>query len=461
MKGEHDDFVYPFLFDMLVHDQVPGWDGFDQPAKPNGEAGASWSELQVFDANGEPGGYYDQMPTFPGYVHTLNPANATVREFHHWRSALLRDSEQDGVHVRTDGAYYDISTTIAALENYGDNNDQPYRGAGRWMVEAAREMYAPGVGRRAPRENSTGMENVSEPFVDEVDFYHLGAEGLGPIRPRTAGTPDQPEFDGVHRWVMNGEAINIPLFSFVYHPYGALRTGGKIQISEEMGDIFYWITASEYLWGGILELIYFNTPVDLLPGVAGDGAACPDGYPCAYETGWSSADISPRGWHYDDVHQADPAKIAFLRQAARLRLEVAPDLLTSGRMLIPPRLDQENESFEYDYDFYSCIRGPSCNHFGTFHAPAVLAEAWETWDRSKTAFILANPTAEEQNATLTFDPATYGFDRVRPVLVDSNSVSRRLDMPECEAGASCILYVSLAPHSFYLVNLETPSSAAD
>ena len=460
MKGEHDDFVYPFLFDMLMHDQFPGWNGFDQAALA-GKPSASWAEMQIFDQNGEPGGFVYQMPTFPGSTHTLNPANSLVREFHRWRTELLLDSMQDGMEIRLDGTYHDISTTIATLENYGDNSDVPYKGAGRWMIEATREMYAASLGSGVSRGTSTGIENVTEPFIDQIDFYHLGAEGLGPIRSKTPDSPpDAPLFNGLHQWVMDGNAVNIPLVSFVYHSYGALRTGGKVQISYEMGDVFYWITASEYLWGGILELIYFNTPTDLLPGIDPDKIDCPGGYPCAYMTAWSSADISPRGWHYNDVREADPAKIDFLRLAARLRIEYAPEFLTTGRMLVPPRLDQENEAYEYDYDFYSSILGDDFNHYGTYRAPAVLAEAWETWDGGKKAFLMANPTAEEQHATLTFDPATYGFDRVQPVLVDPNATpDSGLRYATCEAGESCILYVPLGPRSFYLVNLETLSPA--
>ncbi len=454
MKTEHDDFVYPFLFDMLIHDQYPGWAGFNGPARSEEEA-ATWNDLQVFDAEGQPGGYYFQMPTFEGYTHTLNPANATVREFHRWRNELLNKSVQDGVTIRLDGTYHDISTTLIALENYGENSDVPYKGAGRWMVQAIRDMYDNSLSLEANR-TSMGIENASEPFIDQIDFYHLGAEGLGPIRPRAPeSAPDQATFNGLHQWVMDGNAVNIPLVSFVYHAYGALRTGGKIQASYDMGDAFYWITASEYLWGGILELIYFNTPADLLPNIDPDQVDCEGGYPCAFMTAWSSADISPRGWYYDGLREADPAKLDFLRKAARLRLEQAPEYLVSGRMLTPPRLDQTNPNYEYDYNFYSSILGENYNHYGSYTAPAVLAEAWESFDHSKKAIILANPTGETQEATLTFDPATYGLDRVAPRLNNAQNPSHSSSYyPVCVAGEDCILYVPLAPRSFYVLNLS-------
>jgi hypothetical protein len=122
---------------------------------------------------------------------------------------------------------------------------------------------------------------------------------------------------------MAGEAAYVPLMSFLHHHHGALRTGGKTPISEQMGEVFYWIAAAEYLWGGVMELIYYNTPTDWLPDMTA-ATACPEAAErCAFQTCWlnnpDNPDV-PRYWHYDDdVSLADPEKLAFLRQAIALR----------------------------------------------------------------------------------------------------------------------------------------------
>lgn len=456
MKGEHDDLVYPFLFDLLVHDQFPGWEGFYQPASAGDPDQLTWAELRLFDLYGKPNGFVETMAGFSGSTYTLNPANRQVRDFHQWRHQVITQSEQAGIQMPMDGVYHDISASLIGLKSYGLNSDEPFQGAGRWLVDEAREMYGASLRPENVYGRSFGMENVSEPFIDQVDFYHLGAEGLGPIRPRNPeSNPEQAFFQGVNQWVMSRLAEHIPLVAFVYHPYGAMRTGGKVQISREMGDIFYWIAASEYAWGGILELIYFNAPADLLPGIDPEQVDCPGGYPCAFMTGWDSGPYGRRGWYYDDLREADPAKLEFLRQAAYLRLVAAKDYLTSGRMLAPPLVRTDKPLAEYDYDFYSHIRGDDYNHSGVFTAPSVIASAWETWDRTRKAFVLANSSDAERSVSLSFIPAMYGLSQPSPtlVIVDEQGARPRVPLGQCRLGRPCKVKAFLPARSFALIEL--------
>jgi len=454
IKQNHDDFIYPFIFDVLIHDSFPGWDGWSGPIEPLGDS-IHWQDIEVLGPNGLPAGAVEPYPGVEGQAHAMSVTNKTFRDFYRWRHRLLVDTEQEGVHLQMDGLYHDISSTVLGLEHYGFDPNVPYRGAGRHRVTASRTNYLDLIGEESERKTSFGIENCTELFVDQIDFYHLGAQGLGPFRaPMRDSDPDNPIFLGVHDWIMSGDAVEIPLFSFVYHAYGAMRTGGKIQMSEEIGDIFYWITASEYLWGGILELIYYNTWTDLLPDINPEDVSCPGGWPCAFQSGWLSEEGGNRAWHYgDEVRYADPEKIEFLRKAARLRTVTAKDYLTSGRMLTPPKIETAEEQVAYDYNFYSHIRGPEFYHSGEFVADSVLAQTWETWDTGQVAIVLANPTATSRRVKISFDPATYQLGTIHPRLADVAS-SIQCPLGVCVAGQSCDLTVTLPPREFGMIELN-------
>ncbi len=117
---------------------------------------------------------------------------------------------------------------------------------------------------------------------------------------------------------MSGQCVEIPLFAYVCHKYGALRTGGKIQISADLGDAWYYIAGQEYLWGGIIELIYFNTPLELFPNTR----------PPTYQSGHGKM----QRWE-NNPRKADSRKMKFLRECADLRTGVARDFLAYETML--------------------------------------------------------------------------------------------------------------------------------
>jgi hypothetical protein len=380
-----------------------------------------------------------------------------VQDFYLWRNRLIVDSFQDSEHLVMDGTYHDISTTLITSACYSELHDHEKIGAGRWMTQAVRDMQAELIGSQGRRAYSIGIENATEVVLDQIDYYHLGDVGVGPIRARTlSSTYDQPKFSGINKWMMQGDAVDIPLFAFAYHPYGAMRTGGKIQISYEMGDIFYWATASEYLWGGILELIYFNTPVDILPGIDTAQVDCPDGWPCAFQTGWASGPGGNQGWYYgEDAHVADPDKIDFLKKAAYLRIVAAPEYLVSGRMMMPPVFAPEPDTVDYSYDFYSHIVGENFEHTGTYAAPAILAQAWQTWDGSSTAITLANPTDLDRDVTLEINLADYGLDQTTLTRIDTwPPLTQDQSLGACTLDESCAVTLTIPARSFELIELQ-------
>lgn len=457
MKTDLGDFVYPFFYDLLLHDGFPGWDGWTGTVGESGDLGAPWLDLQIIAPGGGPGGFARQFPGFEGSTHTFCPANQTSHDFYIWRNNLLKDSTQGADHLVMDGTYHDISVTILGQYCYADNHDHSYQGSGRWLTQSVRDIHDELIGDNAQRAFSIGIENSTEVFWDQLDFYHLGDVGLGPIKnPSDTSDPDNPVFKGINKWVMGGQAFEIPLTSFVYHPYGSMRTGGKIQCSTDFGDVFYWIAASEYLWGGILELIYFNTPVDILPGIESGDVDCPGGFPCAFQTGWGSGEGWNYGWYYDDmIHDSDPDKLAFLNKAAYLRVVAATDYLATGIMQKPPELSPPAPMVDYDYNLYAHIMGPDYYHHGDYTAPALIIQAWQTWEGDGVALFLANPTDESRDASFSLDIGDYDLDEADLVLVDVElPIGADQDLATCVSGVVCPVSLTVLPRSFAMIELR-------
>jgi len=457
IKEELNDFVYPFFYDLLIHDHFPTWDGWGNVPEEIEDIGAPWSEQELINQDGFPAGFIMHFLGIPGFTRTLNPVNQVVQDFYKWRNELLVDTWQDGTHIQMDGTYHDISASIITKGSFDPSHDSPMIGHGRWIIESVRKIHDDLIGAGPARNFSIGVENSVEPYWDQYDYYHLGDSGLGPIRNRdTESAPGNPNFEGYNRWFMEGDATHIPLTSYVYHPYGGMRLGGKIQISYEMGDIFYWAVASEYLWGGIIELIYFNTSVEIWPGIDPSKVSCPDGWPCAFQTGWATGSYGNQQWFYgQDVYEADPGKIEFLRKAAYLRVAAANDYLGSGQMMPPPSFVIDPGTEIYDYNFYSHILGEKYEHFGDFEAEALLVEAWQKWDSDETAFILANPTDIQRVASLVFDPADYNLQTTIPTVKDVYPpLGADLPLSICTGGTDCTVTVMLAARSFLMIELE-------
>ena len=457
IKEELDDFIYPFFYDLLIHDTFPMWDGWTGNPGDTGDPGAPWCEHEIINMYGFPGGFFKRFLGWQGFARTLNPVNQTVQDFYKWRNELIVDTWQDGTHIQLDGTYHDISASIVALGSFDPSHDSPMIGHGRWITESMRKIHDDLIGQGPARNFSMGAENSVEPYWDQYDYYHLGDTGIGPIRNRDpSSTNSNPNFNGYHRWFMEGDAVDIPLTAYVYHPYGSMRLGGKIQISYQMGDLFYWAVASEYLWGGIIELIYFNTPVEILPDMDPSNVTCPGGWPCAFQTGWASGPYGNQRWFYDEeVYEADPDKLEYLRQAAYLRVVAATDYLASGQMMPPPSFLMDPGTVSYDYDYYSHILGSNYEHYGDYEAQALLVEAWQKWGSDETAFILANPTNIPRIASLVFDPADYGLETATPTLKDVYPpLSADQPLADCTGGSKCYVVVTVPARSFSMIELK-------
>lgn len=396
-----------FYYDTLVGSRVPGWDAFQQPP---GEP--SYFDYLLINPQARPGGFVQPDTINKGMLYTLDPAHPETQSFWLWRDRLLVDESP----VPLTALYYDLGFSVILRGCYdhlaGIEHGHP-SGAGRWMIQAVRDTLDQPRGMPNPRGFRYGAENAPEPYVDLIDFYHLGASGMGPLRNKIAGS-DPPVYVSLQRWIIEGTGREVPLFAYLHHHHGALRTGGKLQISYELGDVFYWIAQAEYLWGGVVELIYFNTSVDWLPGMDGQ-VACPESAEaCGFHTSWgfNAENLEhTRRWYYDDeVRRADPAKLDYLRAMIDLRVNSpAAPYLVYGRMEAPPDVTEIPPLVDLTYSYYSSINGPDAAHAGTWRTQPLRLVAWRHPDGDRVMVLAANAANTGVATTLVVDPAAYGF----------------------------------------------------
>ncbi len=447
------DYAMPFLYDQLVHSGYNGWEGFAAAAD---EIGAPWIEHVQYGPLGDPGGFIYWNPRYPGAGYTLCVADPMTIDWYHWRDKLLVNLFAPAA----DGLYFDLGLGVANHDCYaalaGYEHGHP-AGAGGAVVEGAREALDLAVGTPNPRGFRYGVENPPEVYVDLVDFWHLGAGGVGPYRDRIPDDVGEPSaFLNFNRWLMEGTGVEVPLLAYLQHHLGALRTGGKIQISFDVGDAFYWVTASEYLWGGVVELIYFNTGVDWLPNIDPDATPCAGQTPCAFQTSWGQGYQMPRGWTYgDEVRRADPDKLDYLREAIALRVaSPATPYLTMGRMEPPAVLDPAPPPVSYSYDYYSSISGPRACHAGTWTGSAVIHTAWRHPTQNTVALLLANATNQTVNSNLVVDPRTYGMTAAIVRRIDlAHAAARVLTTERVEGGRAVNIPLKLAPREWVMYEL--------
>ena len=337
---ENRDLIVPFEFDL-----------FFPPEKAEGAIRESYQHIPEETLSH---GQY----RFP----FLCPTCDAARELHIERDRRLV-AEED-----VDGVYYDISANnvIRTCER-GDHDHPP--GAAAALTRAYRTLYAETREAMAKERDAApliGTEMVNEVFVDQTDFYQTRAGG----QPAAA-------FEGgpIRELIKTGQAELIPMFSFLYHEYGPVRLDGWGKLVEEAGDLFYWLAARIYAWGGLYEINAEFSPSEVIDGVEND----PDEH---------YADIVPRGYAYV------PERAEYIGRWAQLRLGDGRDFLVYGRMLRPPEIAvlEGPATAALDWFGYNCpSEWREYEDRGTLTVQSVVASAWESRNGAR-ACVLCNVT---------------------------------------------------------------------
>lgn len=353
MKSYGDKYA-PFEFDYLFH--MEGADG--ERGKEAAQKFPEREKLKSIDAY-----------RFP----FICPAADYTRRFHVERDETLQRLDD------VDSIYYDISANNIMKICLDDTHGHPV-GAGRAINEAYRQNYIrtkAAMMKAAERYVPMGTEMMNETLLDVIDYYQA----------RAGGQPAAPlEGYPLRDLLKAGEAELIPMFTYVYHEYGAVRLDGWGKLVEEIGSLYYFTVARTYLWGGLYELNYEYSPMESLDGR--ENAPEEHYYP-----------FEPRGYAFS------AERAAYLARFADLRVGAGNKYLAYGVML--PPLAFEQGRIRADWFLYNHGKQDR-NDSGELEVDAIVHSAWRYKEESIGLFF-ANVSTVSRRVKAAVDPNRYGL----------------------------------------------------
>lgn len=304
----------------------------------------------------------------------------------YWRD-WHREVDVSLVEAGVDGIYYDVSASCATPSLcLNRDHDHPI-GFGRGLISAYEEVFRDSK-RSASEANGgdyipIGTEVIIENLVSVVDYAQCRAG---------AGLQATMEGEEFVEWQKDRRAIKIPMFSFVYHEYGPVLLDGCAKLSASFGEIFYEIAARVALEGGLLQLNYEFSPLELFEGMTGSS------YQLVY-TGQLYEDPSPP--------RVDPSKAAFLREIAEARTGFARRYLAYGRMIPSLPISGRVADVTLDWNHFNSIHRLRLES-GEYTTPSLIQVGWSDGD-SRLGFVFVNLLHDDaQTVEVTFDPSRYG-----------------------------------------------------
>jgi hypothetical protein len=425
-EGHH---VTPYMNDLFISDRV---ERFAEDWEPNllyPHTAFNWGPF----SEARPGFVDGRAPGSDPAVTTNHdmftcPATEAQRELHAWRDAtLVADHGMAGV-------CYDISSGNPRVGSRCLRTDHGHTpGRGREIIQAyeavnlrSKELTRSETGRYLVQ----GVEVIIENVVSSMDFYvaRACAGPVGALEAWSFGAIEPP----------GGSRELVPLFQAVYHDVGPVHEDGWLTLSEEEGDLFYWIAARIVLqWGGLLALHYANNRPERVPGHDGPAALID----------WDGARVE----FDDDLPDADPGKIAFIRQLAAARTDFAKAYLAYGRMLRPLEVAAETVELAYDQRYEAL---PGVANAGTWPVPEVVHGAWADQEGS-VGIVLTNVRGDAAvDVHLVADAADWGIDLAgRTVRRRDAGDEASVELAPVPASGLLDVIVSLPPRSVTLVEL--------
>jgi hypothetical protein len=306
----------------------------------------------------------------------------------------------------TDGFYYDIGAgALAPLECFNPDHEH---GNKTNLIPFYQEMSK--LARILTLEQGTpcvGMELISEPFIPYTDYYQARANG---------GLLSWMEHDRIRSLIAAGYAEKVPLFDYVYHAYGPIRTDGYMLPSEEIGEAYYSVLGSTVLWGGLPQ---FNFEF-----LTNDG---------------SVAGTSDRYLKAEDIVLS---KAAFIGELADARLGFGKEYLVYGEMKQP--VDLDCGKINYAYTNINITGSPLS---GTAAVDKVIKAAYTHNGKAGLFFLNVTDTAIPVNFDI--DGSRYGIKNAGVYEVTNNNLKKA----DLQNGA-CNVAVTLPPHKIVMLELR-------
>jgi hypothetical protein len=393
---EYGDKYAPFEFDYLYN-----FEGAD------GQIGRAAAQK-----------FPDNKKSVDGYPFPfLCPAHPYAREFHIRRDEALQRTDD------VDSIYYDISANNILKVCMDDSHGHPV-GAGKTIEDAYRRNFSEtkdAMTAVAGRYVPMGTEMMNETLLDLIDYYQA----------RAGGQPAAPlEGWPIRDLLKTGEAELIPMFTYVYHEYGALRLDGWGKLVEEIGKLYYFTVARTYLWGGLYELNYEYSPMETLDGLENS----PEEHYYPFE---------PRGYEYS------MERAGYLAMFAGLRTGIANKYWAYGRMLRP--LDFECHRIVLDWFHYNHGKeSKEYNESGEIAVDAIVHSAWKYKEESIGLFF-SNVSEEQHKVSIGLESGEYGTSKTfARVFSEERTEAESLVLSRSESGrtefhipAKCVVMIEL------------------
>jgi hypothetical protein len=311
-----------------------------------------------------------QIRSVDGYKFPfLCPAHPYTKQFHVRRDEALQHSDQ------VDAIYYDISANNILKICMDDSHGHPV-GAGRLVAQAYRDNYVltkKAMIQAAGRYVPMGTEMMNELYLDVLDYYQAraGAQPAAPLE----GWP-------IRELLKSQAAELIPMFAYVYHEYGAVRLDGWGKLAAEIGELFYFTVARTYLWGGLYELNYEYSPMEVLDGSGGlENKGEEHYYP-----------FEPRGYALAEE------RAQYVGMFANLRTGAGNRYMAYGQMIRPVSYSTSQLLVAW-YHYNHGKETPEYNDQGEAKVDTVVHSAWRYKDEG-VGLLFANIAAAGQQVEL-------------------------------------------------------------
>lgn len=292
----------------------------------------------------------------------------------------IRRDERLAADYDIDAMYYDISANNT-LHACMDPNHGHTVGAGSEITRAYRNTFLDtktAMNKASNKYIPQGTETITEAFIDVLDFYQARAE---------TGHACVYEGSNFRQLIHSYAAEKIPMFTYVYHEYGPVRMDGWGRLAEEAGTLFYKTVAQVYLWGGLYELNYEYSPMEMLDGRE-----------------------NPINEHYAIIesrkYEFVPERASYVGQFADLRTGEGNKYLAYGTLLRP--LEFECGKIELDWYIYNVpTKWPQYyNSRGKEIVDCIVHSAWKYKDESIGLFF-ANVSDSEQKVNTVIELGKY------------------------------------------------------
>lgn len=321
--------------------------------------------------------------------------------------------------------YYDISANnlLHACINPAHRHAS---GGSPAITDGFRETFQKtkaAVSRQAGTYIPAGTELINEVFLPQLDYYQARAWAQPCSGLETLYFRD---------FIKSGSMRIVPAFTYVYHEYGAIRLDGYGKLTEEIGELYFHTVAKTYLWGGIYELNYEWSPMEVIQGRENP----PEEHYFTFD---------PQGYEFS------PDRAAYLSQYAHFRTGNANKYLAYGKMHRPLSMGSIRQDFSY-FHYNMPQNSPEYQDCGIISEEGILNSVWEYsgTDGTNIGICIANTTNRQQHIRFQLPEELQNYNNK---ILYYNYGQNTHPSAENLSGREPDITLTLSPRKVYLLEL--------